>query len=242
MNALLLIFVLAFTMNAFCNYPDAAPAPAPAPVATPAPAPVATPPPRVTLPNSTTDQIGRTLTPQVTDTERAERIAEVLTTTMRNWGAGGVLESVLMEDPELGGKVQRWISAKERMERVRRERDRRTEAKRTAERMREAARQMRANARNASNPGAKAALESTATALDQGANGMDASATATPEQRQEGRDAEKELKQAEKDVPAHIQTAVDNALNEQKHPQQREAQERAEIGPDGQIIESPPGR
>ena len=193
-----------------------------------------------TMPNPTTGPSGRTPTPRADPEVPAETIlADTIGALMNR---AGVLQNAFNENPELAAKVERWLRAKERMDRLTRERARRADAMRHAERMRDEARKLRTAARNESNAQRKASLQGTANSLDQGASALETGAASTPEQRQEGRDAEKELKQAESAVPEHIKTEVDNALKEQANPPPREAQEKAEIGPDGKIIESPPKR
>lgn len=193
-----------------------------------------------TMPNPTTGPSGRAPTPRADPEVPAETIlADTIGALMNR---AGVLQNALSENPELAAKVERWLRAKERMDRLTRERARRADAMRHAERMRDEARKLRTAARNESNAQRKASLEGTANSLDQGATALETGAAVTPEQRQEGRDAEKEFKQAESTVPEYIKTEVDNALKEQANPPPRDAQEKAEIGPDGKIIESPPKR
>jgi hypothetical protein len=192
-------------------------------------------------PPPATEPAGRAPTPRADPAVPDEKILQDLVGALMN--RVGLLESALKENPELAAKVERWLRAKERMERLNRERTRRAEAMRQAERMREEARKLRSAARNEANAQKRATLEATATSMDQGATAAEAGSVVTPDQRKEGREAEKEFQEAEAAVPPHIKTEVDNALKEQAAPPPpREPQERVEVGPDGKIIESPSKR
>jgi hypothetical protein len=153
---------------------------------------------------------------------------------------GGLLQDTLEKNPELAAKVRRWLDARERMNRIARDRERRADAAKKAEKLREDARNLRTNARANPNPQARTSQEAAANAMDQGAADLEKQATITPDQRKEARETEKEFQKAQSEVPDYLKNEVDNALREQNAPPPaREGQERMEIGPDGNIIEPP---